>query len=91
MIAFIDSHKDRRTEGLRWGVEPICAVLPIASQTYYAARSRPPSPRQTRDEMLAAEVLRVWEQNYSVYGAPKVWRQLNREGIGVARCTVHQV
>lgn len=91
MIAFIDSHKDRRTEGLRWGVEPICAVLPIASQTYYAARSRPPSTRQTRDEMLAAEVLRVWEQNYSVYGAPKVWRQLNREGIEVARCTVERL
>ncbi|WKZ83576.1 MAG: IS3 family transposase [Acidimicrobiia bacterium] len=91
MIGFIDAHKGRRTEGLVWGVEPICAVLPIASQTYYAARSRPASARRLRDEALEAEVLRVWEQNYSVYGAPKIWAQLNREGIIVARCTVERL
>jgi putative transposase len=91
MIAFVDEHKDRRTEGLAWGVEPICAVLPIAPQTYYAARRRSPSARQVRDELLQPELLRVWETNYSVYGAPKLWRQLNREGHRVARCTVERL
>ena len=91
MIAFIDENRLRRTEGLAWGVEPICAVLPIASQTYWAARSRPPSARQLRDELLEPELLRVWETNYAVYGAPKLWRQLRREGIPVARCTVERL
>ncbi len=92
MIGFIDEHKERRTvDGLRWGVEPICAQLPIAPQTYYAFKSRPRSARQLRDEELAPEVLRVWEKNYRVYGAPKIWTQLNREGISVARCTVERL
>lgn len=91
MIAFVEENRDRRTEGLAWGVEPICAVLPIAPQTYYAARRRAPSARQLRDEGLEPELLRVWETNYAVYGAPKLWRQLNREGIRVARCTVERL
>lgn len=91
MIAFIDEHKDRRSEGLRWGIEPICAVLPIAPSTYHAAKQRPPSPRAIRDAELRPEILRVWEQNLSVYGADKVWDQLNRDGIGVARCTVERL
>lgn len=91
MIRFIEEHKERRTEGLRWGVEPICAVLQFAPQTYYAARSRPPSARRLRDEALAPEILRIWEENYRVYGAPKVWVQLRREGFEVARCTVERL
>ncbi len=91
MIAFIDEHKDRRSEGLRWGIEPICAVLPIAPSTYHAAKQRPPSPRAIRDAELRPEILRVWEQNLSVYGADKVWDRLNRDGIGVARCTVERL
>ncbi len=91
MIRFIDEHRERRTEGLRWGVEPICAVLPIAPQTYYAAKRRPLSARRVRDEELKGEIDRVWRENYRVYGAPKVWAQLNREGITVARCTVERL
>jgi len=91
MTAFIDAHKEGRSGGLRWGIEPICAVLPIAPSTYHAAKQRPPSPRAIRDAELRPEILRVWEQNLSVYGADKVWDQLNKDGIGVARCTVERL
>jgi hypothetical protein len=76
---YIDQHKDR------FGVEPICRTLEIAPSTYYAARSRPPSVRQQRDEELKPKVERVHAGNYSVYGAEKVWRQLRREGVAVGR------
>ncbi len=69
----------------RWGVEPICRVLEIAPSTYYAAVSRPPCARQVEDEALKPEVARVHEENYGVYGAHKVWKQLNREGFQVGR------
>jgi transposase InsO family protein len=82
MIAYIDGHKDR------YGVEPICQVLPIAPSTYYDAKSRLPSARALRDEELKVEIRRVHEDNFGVYGARKVWRQLHREGGTVARCTV---
>jgi putative transposase len=85
MIAFIDEHRER------FGVEPICRVLPIAPSTYYHARRQPPSTRQRRDEALKAEVRRVYDENLGVYGARKVWRQLHREGIAVARCTVERL
>jgi putative transposase len=65
--------------------------LPIAPQTYHAAKSRPPSARSLRDEELKKEITRIWEENYGVYGVRKVWRQLNREGITVARCTVERL
>lgn len=91
MTRFIDEHKERRTDGLRWGVEPICRVLQFAPSTYYAARRRPPSARQLRDEALMPELLRVWDDNYRVYGAEKLWTQLNREHIEVARCTVERL
>jgi putative transposase len=74
MIAFIDEHKDR------FGVEPICRVLPIAPSTYHAARSRPASARAVRDSKLRAEIARVHAEHFGVYGARKVWRQLGREG-----------
>jgi putative transposase len=85
MIRFIDEHKDR------YGVEPICAQLPIAPSTYYEARKRPPSPRALRDRCLEDEIRRVYEENFSCYGARKVWRQLRREGHHVARCTVERL
>jgi putative transposase len=91
VIRFIDAHKERRSAGLRWGIEPICAQLRIAPSTYHAAKRRPPSARSLRDAELRPEILRVWEQNLSVYGADKVWDQLNRDGIGVARCTVERL
>ena len=87
MIAFIDEHR------AAYGVEPICRVLPIAPSTYYAhaARRRDPEklPARARsDAALMIEIGRVYEANFRVYGVRKVWRQLAREGIVVARCTV---
>jgi transposase InsO family protein len=87
MVIYIDEYRDR------FGVEPICAILPIAPSTYYAhkAKHRDPerrSNRAKRDEELKPEIQRVWEENFRVYGVRKVWRQLNREGIKVPRCTV---
>jgi putative transposase len=91
MIAFIDAHKERHSGALRWGIEPICSVLPIAPSTYHAAKKRPPSARSVRDAGLKPEILRVWEENLCVYGADKVWDQLNKDGIVVARCTVERL
>jgi len=97
-VRFIVEHADRTEGGLRWGVEPICTVLtehgcPIAPSTYYDARTSGdrPSSRQLRDEELKVEIARVHAENYSVYGARKVWLALNREGIPVARCTVERL
>jgi putative transposase len=66
-------------------------VLQFAPSTYYAAKSRPPSERALRDQALVPKVRRVFEENYAVYGADKVWAQLNREGIPIARCTVERL
>jgi putative transposase len=85
MIAYVDANRDR------FGVEPICQVLPIAPSTYYAAKRRPPSARELRDEELKVEIHRVHKDNFGVYGARKVWRQLRREGTVVARCTVERL
>ena len=90
MIAFIDDHRGEH------GVEPICAVLPIAPSTYHshAARRADPSllPRRaTRDAGLMPLIARVFEENFEVYGVRKVWRQLQREGQEVARCTIERL
>lgn len=95
-MRFISEHKDRADGGLRWGVESICAVLsehgsPIAPSTYYDAATRAPSRRALRDEDLKVQIARVRAANYDVYGPRKVWLQLNREGIPVARCTVERL
>jgi putative transposase len=87
MIAFIDEHREV------YGVEPICRVLPIAPSTYHehVARRADPSrlpPRAQRDAELREKVQRVFAENLNVYGVRKVWRQLQREGVPVARCTV---
>ena len=89
-MKFISEHKDR------FGVEPICRVLtqhgwPIAPSTYYDAARRAPSARAVRDEQLKAAISRVHKDNYGVYGARKIWLQLNREGTPVARCTVERL
>ena len=95
---FIADHQGHRDspDGLRWGVEPICTQLtalgvPIAPSTYYDQLNREPSRRQARDEELKAQINRIHAANYGVYGARKVWLALNREGIGVARCTVERL
>jgi len=85
MIAFIDRHKDR------FGVEPICRVLPIAPSSYHNAHRRPSTARAVRDGKLKAEIARIHAEHFGVYGARKVWRQLHREGITVARCTVERL
>lgn len=82
MTAYIDQHRDR------FGVEPICSVLQFAPRTYYAAKARPLSARALRDAVLKPEIARVHRENFGVYGVDKVWAQLNREGVRVARCTV---
>ena len=90
MTAFIDTHRKD------YGVEPICAELPIAPSTYYEHKRREREPercsaRSRRDAELRSQVRRVWESNFGVYGARKVWRQLHREGVEVARCTVERL
>lgn len=90
-MRFIDTHRERSTDGLVWGVEPTCRALEVAPSTYYAAKARPVSARAERDQALKVQVKRVYDENRGVYGADKVWSQLNREGIAVARCTVERL
>jgi transposase InsO family protein len=90
MVSFIDDHRGT------YGVEPICGVLPIAPSTYYEHKARERDPgrlpaRAQRDEVLRGHIRRVWQDNFRVYGVRKVWRQLNREGIAVARCTARRL
>lgn len=90
MVSFIDEHR------AEYGVEPICRVLPIAPSTYYEHRRRRLDPdsrpeRLKADELLMAQVERVWRKNRGLYGARKVWRQLLREKVVVARCTVERL
>ena len=87
MVRFIDDHRGA------YGVEPICTVVPIAPSSYYEHKARETDPtrlpaRARRDAVLKGEIRRIWQENFQVYGAKKVWKQLNREGIAVARCTV---
>jgi transposase InsO family protein len=87
MIAFIDDHR------ARYGVEPICKVLPIAPSSYHARVAQRIDPgkasaRSRRDTLLRTRIRQVFEANFAVYGVRKIWRQLGREGIAVARCTV---
>jgi putative transposase len=91
MVDFIERHRGQ------FGVEPICTVLPIAPATYFEHRARTRDParrpaRVVRDEMLRVQIRRVWSESFDgVYGAKKVWRQLRREGVDVARCTVERL
>jgi transposase InsO family protein len=90
MVSLIDEHRET------YGVEPICQQLPIAPSIYYEQKAREADPsrlpnRAVRDAALREEIERVWKEHFGVYGARKVWRQLKREKIDVARCTVERL
>jgi len=90
MVSFIDEHRTQ------YGVEPICKQLPIAPSVYYEAKARQAEPsllpaRNRRDAQLVGEIERVHKTNFRVYGARKVWRQLRRENVVAARCTVERL
>ena len=90
IVAFIDA------PCAEYGLEPICAQLPIAPSTYFEQKAREADPmrppaRARRDLELCPEIERVWHENFCVYGARRVWKQLNRERIRVARCTVERL
>jgi transposase InsO family protein len=90
MVTFIDQHR------ATYGVEPICAVLPIAPSTYFLRKTQQQnaakrSARARRDDDLRAAIQRVWDDNEHVYGPRKVWKQLRRDGQRVARCTVERL
>jgi HTH-like domain len=93
MIAFIDDHRAAHGLEPRSGSRPICRVLPIAPSTYHAHAAKRTDPgklsaRARRDVALQAEIRRVWEANFQIYGMRKVWRQLQREAIRAPRCQV---
>ncbi len=79
MVKFIDEHRDE------YGVEPICAQLPIAPSTYYASKTRPLSARAIRDAMLMPILLALFQANYSVYGVRKLWKAARRAGYDIGR------
>ena len=90
MVTFIDQYRDV------YGVEPICAVLPIAPSTYFLRKAQHQeattrSARAQRDAELRAAIQRVWDENDQVYGPRKVWKQLRRENTRVARCTIERL
>ena len=90
MVRFIDQHRTT------YGVEPICALLPIAPSSYFRRKAQQQdttkqSARARRDEELRAAIQRVWDEHEQVYGPRKVWKQLRREGRRVARCTVERL
>ncbi|MGW3615435.1 IS3 family transposase, partial [Micromonospora sp. NPDC005163] len=89
-VDFVDSQR------VEHGVQPVLQALQdtpaqIAPSTYYAAKTRPASARSRRDEELTAMIERIHAENYGVYGARKVWHELRRRGVRVARCTVERL
>jgi transposase InsO family protein len=87
MVRFIDDHRETH------GIESICAVVPIAPSTYFRHKARHTDPtrrsaRTQRDDGLRSAIRRIWDANFQVYGPRKVWRELRRQGVSVARCTV---
>ena len=90
MMAFIDVHREAL------GIEPICRELAIAPSSYYehAARLADParrSARARRDDEMCEQIRRVHEGSFGLYGSRKVWHQLRREGVIVAKCTVERL
>lgn len=90
MVDFIDQERET------YGVEPICKILPIAPSTYHRCKYLEANPdqrcqRSQRDAVLTQEIFRIYDENHQLYGARKVWKQLQREGIAVARCTVERL
>jgi putative transposase len=89
-VAFVDSHQEE------YGVQPILHALEdtpaqIAPSTYYAAKTRPVSARSRRDAELITMIKQIHAENYGVYGARKIWHELHRRGVRVARCTVERL
>jgi putative transposase len=84
-VAFIEANKDDVVDGRRLGVESICRVLQVASSTFYAARNRPPSRRAQRDAQLLPRLVKLWKDNYNVYGSRKLWKAARRAGIDIGR------
>ncbi len=89
-VAFVDSHQ------AEYGVQPVLQALEdtpaqIAPSTYYAAKTRPLSARSRRDAELTAMIKQIHAENYGVYGARKIWHELLRRGVRVARCTVERL
>jgi putative transposase len=89
-ITFIDQHR------ATYGIEPICRVLPIAPSTYFRHKllARDParrSPRTVSDAVLRAIIRQIWDENHRVYGPRKVWKQMGREGLRLARCRVRRL
>ena len=90
MTGFIDEHRGE------YGVESICRVLPIAPSVYYEQKAREEDylrvpPRCRYDDVLRVEIREIWDDNFQVYGARKMWRELKRNGFRVARCTVERL
>ena len=85
MSAFIDEHRER------FGVEPICETLGVSASAYYQRATGERSARQLADERLLVDIRRVHRENYECYGSRRVWKQLLREGIDAARCTVERL
>ena len=90
MVGFIDDHRDV------YGVESICAVLPIAPSTYFQHKAQQADPnrrsaRAQRDDELREIIRRIWTEHFQVYGPRKVWRQMGRENLRVARCRVRRL
>jgi putative transposase len=83
--AFIDEHRER------FGVEPICETLGVSASAYYQRATGERSARVLADERLLVEIRRVHRENYECYGSRRVWKQLRREGVGAARCTVERL
>ena len=86
MVSFIDAHRGR------YGVGPVCAQVPRALSTYYEYKAREAEPergpaRVRHDGWLCGEIRRGHAEHFEVYGVRKVWRQLRREGVAVARST----
>jgi putative transposase len=79
IVEYIDANREE------FGVEPICTVLQLAPSTYYAAKSRPPSARAVRDAVILPVLLALWQANYSVYGARKLWKAARRAGHDIGR------
>lgn len=85
MVSFVDEHRDV------WPVAVTCRTIGLPERTFHAAKVRPPSARSLSDVVHAIEIRRVWERNYRCYGPRCVYKQLQREGYVVARCTVTRV
>ena len=79
MVDYIDQHREL------FGVAPICEVLQVAPSTYYTAKARPPSKRQLRDDVISVVMVALWQANYSVYGARKMWKAMHRAGHTIGR------